>query len=251
MTAGKAPYGAGSLLPPRLNAALAGDFFSHRNAVRANARPDERCAKGPQCGFYAESRSAFSCSAPVSCRSSPVRARTRHHRCGGCLVLRRSRCNGRRAPRSRARSAPAWTSRLIPRGPTGCALRCGSAACRPLDPAQRKGALLFIPRGPGAGIAKIIGGDSRTAQHVDEFRRQWDVASFDPRGIEGSSPIRCSPELVRPAAAPTDHPPTAAEFAALARQCSVHRKLSRGDGRVDAISLGHQHGGRRRANPPA
>src|SRR5437773_1182589 len=30
-----------------------------------------------------------------------------------------------------------------------------------LDPAQRKGVLLFIPGGPGPGIAKIIGGDSR------------------------------------------------------------------------------------------
>jgi hypothetical protein len=41
-----------------------------------------------------------------------------------------------------------------------------------LDPRQRKGVLLFIRGGPGAGIAKIIGGDNGTAQHVDEFRRQ-------------------------------------------------------------------------------
>ena len=79
-----------------------------------------------------------------------------------------------------------------------------------LDPAQRKGVLPYIPGGPGAGIAKIIGGDSRTVQHVDEFRRQWDVVSFDPRGIQQSSPIRSSPDLVPPATAPTDHPPTAA-----------------------------------------
>jgi pimeloyl-ACP methyl ester carboxylesterase len=85
-----------------------------------------------------------------------------------------------------------------------------------LDPRQRKGVLLFIPGGPGAGIAKIIGGDNGTAQHVDEFRRQWDVVSFDPRGIERSSPIRCSPDLVPPATAPRDHPPTAAEFEAIA-----------------------------------
>ncbi len=86
-----------------------------------------------------------------------------------------------------------------------------------LDPRERKGVLLFIPGGPGAGIAKIIGGDSRTVQHVDEFRRQWDVVSFDPRGIERSSPIRCSPNLVPPATAPGAHPPTAAEFEVLAR----------------------------------
>jgi pimeloyl-ACP methyl ester carboxylesterase len=86
-----------------------------------------------------------------------------------------------------------------------------------LDPTQRKGVLLFIPGGPGAGIAKIIGGDNGTVQHVDESRRQWDVVSFDPRGIERSSPIRCSPDLVPPATAAIDHPPTAAEFEAIAR----------------------------------
>jgi len=52
-----------------------------------------------------------------------------------------------------------------------------------LDPAQRKGVLLFIPGGPGPGIAKTSGGDSRRAQHIDEFRRQWDVVSFDPRVV--------------------------------------------------------------------
>jgi pimeloyl-ACP methyl ester carboxylesterase len=98
-------------------------------------------------------------------------------------------------------------------------LRLGRLAV--LDPTQRKGVLLFIPGGPGAGIAKIIGGDNGTAQHVDEFRRQWDVVSFDPRGIERSSPIRCSPDLVPPATAPRDHPPTAAEFEAIAHANAV------------------------------
>jgi pimeloyl-ACP methyl ester carboxylesterase len=86
-----------------------------------------------------------------------------------------------------------------------------------LDPTQRKGVLLFIPGGPGPGIAKTIGGDDRRAQHVDEFRRQWDVVSFDPRGIEQSSPIRCAPDLRPPPRTPGDHPPTAAEFEAIAR----------------------------------
>src|SRR5690242_20967298 len=36
-----------------------------------------------------------------------------------------------------------------------------------LNPTQRKGALLFIPGGPGAGITTIIGGDNRSDQHVD------------------------------------------------------------------------------------
>ncbi len=77
--------------------------------------------------------------------------------------------------------------------------------------------LLFIPGGPGPAIAKTIGGDSRREQHVDEFRRRWDVVSFDPRGLEQSSPIRCSPDRVPPPIAPLDRPPTAAEFEAIAR----------------------------------
>ena len=86
-----------------------------------------------------------------------------------------------------------------------------------LDPAQRKGLLLFIPGGPGPGIAKTIGGDGRKANHVDEFRREWDAVSFDPRGLEQSNPIRCSPDRLPPEIAPTDRPPTAAEFEAIAR----------------------------------
>src|SRR5215831_17545956 len=39
-----------------------------------------------------------------------------------------------------------------------------------LDPTQRKGVLLFIPGGPGPGIAKTIGGDSRRVQHIDALR---------------------------------------------------------------------------------
>jgi pimeloyl-ACP methyl ester carboxylesterase len=86
-----------------------------------------------------------------------------------------------------------------------------------LDPAQRQGVLLIIPGGPGPGISKSIGGDGRAANRVDEFRRQWDVVSFDPRGLEQSNPIRCSPDLVPPVPEPTDRPPTAAEFEAIAR----------------------------------
>jgi hypothetical protein len=33
------------------------------------------------------------------------------------------------------------------------------------------------------------------------LKRQWDVVSFDPRGVEQSNPIRCSPALVPPAMA--------------------------------------------------
>jgi hypothetical protein len=40
--------------------------------------------------------------------------------------------------------------------------------------------LLFIPGGPGVGIDGVFG-QLRGLQHIDEFARQYDVISFDPR----------------------------------------------------------------------
>jgi hypothetical protein len=51
------------------------------------------------------------------------------------------------------------------------ALRLGRAPA--LDPAKRKGVLLLLPGGPGAGIMEIIGGEMRTAQHLPEFQQQY------------------------------------------------------------------------------
>ena len=76
-----------------------------------------------------------------------------------------------------------------------------------LDPAQRKGMLLGIPGGPGVGISEYFGQDLRTRRHIDEFRRQWDVVTFDPRGVGETSPIRCAPDAVPPVIAPFDRPP--------------------------------------------
>src|SRR5215813_6320202 len=86
-----------------------------------------------------------------------------------------------------------------------------------LDPAQRKGMLLGIPGGPGVGISEYFGQDLRTRRHIDEFRRQWDVVTFDPRGVGQSSPIRCAPDAVPPVISPFDRPPSPAEFEAIGR----------------------------------
>jgi len=86
-----------------------------------------------------------------------------------------------------------------------------------LDPAQRKGMLLGIPGGPGVGISEYFGQDLRTRRHIDEFRRQWDVVTFDPRGVGQSSPIRCAPDAVPPVISPFDRPPSPAEFKAIGR----------------------------------
>jgi pimeloyl-ACP methyl ester carboxylesterase len=84
------------------------------------------------------------------------------------------------------------------------------------DPARKKGVLLFIPGGPGVGISGVFG-QLRGLQHIDDFARQYDVVSFDPRGIGQSSPIRCNPGAVPAASEPIYRPPTPAEFEALAR----------------------------------
>ena len=88
---------------------------------------------------------------------------------------------------------------------------------RASDPADRKGVLMFIPGGPGAGIRGTFGGETRALQHVADFQRHYDVVTFDPRGIGESSPIRCAPDAVPSTLMPVDRPPSAAEFEAVAR----------------------------------
>ena len=84
------------------------------------------------------------------------------------------------------------------------------------DPARSRGVLLIIPGGPGVGIRGVFS-DTRALHNMDELARQWDVVSFDPRGVGESSPVRCSPDAVPPVIAPFDRPPSPAEFEAIAR----------------------------------
>ena len=86
-----------------------------------------------------------------------------------------------------------------------------------VDAAKRRGVLLLLPGGPGTGIMDIMAGELRETQHLPEFQRQYDVVTFDPRGIGKSSPIRCDPAMVPTAEMPMDHKPTQAEFDAVAR----------------------------------
>src|SRR5262249_19731966 len=104
-----------------------------------------------------------------------------------------------------------------PARPSGVpfALRLGRLPA--LDPALRQGVLLFIPGGPGVGISTYFGEDLRRARHIDEFRRQWDVVTFDPRGVGRSNPIRCAPVAGPPVIAPFDRPPSSAELEAIGR----------------------------------
>ena len=101
--------------------------------------------------------------------------------------------------------------------PDGAKITLRLARAPAVDPAKRKGVLLLLPGGPGVGIMEIMGGEMREAQHVAEFQQQYDVVTFDPRGIGKSSPIRCDPAAAPKAEMPLDHKPTQAEFEAVAR----------------------------------
>lgn len=94
-------------------------------------------------------------------------------------------------------------------------LRLGRATPT-VDPARRKGVMLILPGGPGAGILEELGG-MRKEQHVPEFQKQYDVVTFDPRGIGKSNPIRCDPAAAPKAGMPMDRQPTQAEFDSVAR----------------------------------
>jgi pimeloyl-ACP methyl ester carboxylesterase len=92
------------------------------------------------------------------------------------------------------------------------------------DPAKRKGVLMLIPGGPGAGIMETIVGEIRDAQHVPDFRQQFDVVTFDPRGVGKSNPIRCNPAAVPKAQMPLDHKPSQVEFEAVAHDVAAFIK---------------------------
>ena len=84
-----------------------------------------------------------------------------------------------------------------PEGPTfGLAV-----ARRPAtDPDARVGTLIFGPGGPGdSGVDRVANGASRFS---DELRRRFDIVSFDPRGVAGSNPVVCSPQMAAAAPAP-------------------------------------------------
>jgi pimeloyl-ACP methyl ester carboxylesterase len=102
-----------------------------------------------------------------------------------------------------------------PARPDGATLNLRIARVPASDPSRKRGMLLFIPGGPGVGISGTFGGENRTGQHVDDFRREYDVVTFDPRGVGQSAPIQCAPDAVPSPSPPADQPPTADEFKAI------------------------------------
>jgi pimeloyl-ACP methyl ester carboxylesterase len=103
-----------------------------------------------------------------------------------------------------------------PAQPSGATLALRIARVPAVDQAQKRGMLLIIPGGPGVGIPDTFGGN-RARWHIEDLARQFDVVSFDPRGVGESNPIRCATDLVPAPIAPFDRPPTQTEFDAIGK----------------------------------
>ncbi|TCP49306.1 alpha/beta hydrolase family protein [Tamaricihabitans halophyticus] len=61
------------------------------------------------------------------------------------------------------------------------------------DPERRIGALLFNPGGPGGSAAGILTEPNATGMYFPErLRERFDIIGVDPRGVAGSTQVRCA-----------------------------------------------------------
>jgi len=104
--------------------------------------------------------------------------------------------------------------------PGGTSIQIAVARQPALDPAQRIGSLVINPGGPGDSGIDDLSAELRvlTPGLLDRF----DIVSFDPRGVQRSSPVECSSPSSGPSASattptqlPDPAPTTAAGAAAL------------------------------------
>ena len=81
--------------------------------------------------------------------------------------------------------------------PSGATISLAIARRPAKDPQHRIGTLFFNPGGPGDGAAKYI-----TIHAEDVFTptliERFDLVGMDPRGIENSSPVRCTLPVITP-----------------------------------------------------
>lgn len=97
--------------------------------------------------------------------------------------------------------------------PAGEKFDMAVARRRATDPDRRVGALLVNPGGPGdSGVDFAL--TRAPAQFSKDLRARFDIVGFDPRGVGGSQPVKCSTELL--GRAPSAYPRDQAEFDRLA-----------------------------------
>ena len=120
-----------------------------------------------------------------------------------CTDVPNTQCAGLQVPVDPAETGGATFTLRIARVPA-------------LHPGRKKGVLIFLPGGPGAGIVQTIGGNARKEEHIDELSREYDVVTFDPRGIGQSNSIRCAPDAVPSPRPPAAQALTADEFKTIA-----------------------------------
>jgi pimeloyl-ACP methyl ester carboxylesterase len=63
------------------------------------------------------------------------------------------------------------------------------------DPGARIGSLVVDPGGPGASGVDFVRQAADAGSFSDALRRRFDIIGLDPRGVNGSSPIRCIEDL--------------------------------------------------------
>ena len=80
--------------------------------------------------------------------------------------------------------------------PSGATISLAVARRPAKNPQQRAGTLFFNPGGPGDGAAKYVA-DPETFFSPSLIER-FDLVGMDPRGMENSSPVRCTVPVITP-----------------------------------------------------
>lgn len=102
--------------------------------------------------------------------------------------------------------------------PNGKTTYIGIARIKAKDPANRLGALIFDPGGPGgSGVDDLLNGNRITPAVANRF----DIIGFDPRGVNTSAQVLCDQSVYDQARA-AKRPTSQAEFDQLA---SLNRQL--------------------------
>ncbi|MFI7130144.1 alpha/beta hydrolase [Nonomuraea sp. NPDC050153] len=106
--------------------------------------------------------------------------------------------------------------------PRGQTIEIGLARRKATKPGARIGSILMDPGGPGvSGVDEL---KRKPNLFTSAVSQRFDVISFDPRGVNTSTPVKCSTELLTQAdEAKRQAGRSAADFAALRR---INQKLS-------------------------